>query len=222
MSPNHEQAATQLVWYASYGSNLKRERFMCYIEGGTPAGSAKQYPGCRDQHDPIESRPVSIEFELYFAGQSRTWKNGGVAFIRDRENPERGPTLGRMYLITDEQLNDIVLQENAKKPDGTRYVPAFGQLVSQRVSYLPDNPWYGKLLNIGSQGEHPILTFTTARTDLQHPNPPSNAYVKVIASGIKETYPQMSDDDIVEYFSRADGIRDKIARSKIERWVGQA
>ena len=28
-----KQATPKLVWYASYGSNLKRERFMCYIEG---------------------------------------------------------------------------------------------------------------------------------------------------------------------------------------------
>jgi len=24
------------VWYAGYGSNLNKQRFMCYIKGGTP------------------------------------------------------------------------------------------------------------------------------------------------------------------------------------------
>src|ERR1039457_5739089 len=34
-----------LVWYASYGSNLAyQERFLCYIKGGTPAGSRKMNP----------------------------------------------------------------------------------------------------------------------------------------------------------------------------------
>jgi len=56
--------------------------------------------------------------------------------------------------------------------------------------FLPANPWYGRLLNIGSEGGYPILTFTTARADLQaNPNPPNQQYVKVMASGIKETYP---------------------------------
>jgi hypothetical protein len=133
MLANQERAAVKLVWYASYGSNLKRERFMCYIKGGRPRGGAKQYLGCRDKRDPIESRPIPLNFELYFAGQSNTWRRGekdsgvpgGIAFIR--QNPERGPTLGRMYLITDGQFNDVVLQENAKKPDGSRYVPVFEQ-----------------------------------------------------------------------------------------------
>ena len=36
MSPNQEQSSPKRVWYASYGSNLQRERLMCYIKGGTP------------------------------------------------------------------------------------------------------------------------------------------------------------------------------------------
>ena len=154
MSTNQEHAAIKLVWYASYGSNLKRKRFMCYIKGGTPEGSARKCDGCfRDRSDPIESRPISLNFELYFAGQSKTWGNGGVAFIRD--SSERGLTLGRMYLITDEQFNDVVMQGNDKTPDGSRFVPAFNQLVSQSQSNLSDKLWYGKLLNIGSEGGCP-------------------------------------------------------------------
>ena len=120
-----------------------------------------------------------------------------------------------MYLITDEQFNDVVMQENSKEPDGSRFVPAFEHLVSQRESLLNDDPWYGKLLNIGSEGGCPILTFTTARTDLLNPNAPAEQYVKVIASGIKETYPQMSDDDIVAYLNKAAGIRGNIDLAKI-------
>jgi len=151
------------------------------------------------------SRAIPLTFELYFAGRSNTGPRkekdrevpGGIAFIR--ENSEQGSTLGRMYLITEEEFNDVVMQENGKTPDGSRFVPAFNQLVSQSQSILPGNPLYGKLLNIGSAGGCPILTFTTARIDLFNPNAPAEQYVKVVASGIKETYPQMSDDDIVAY-----------------------
>lgn len=66
-----------------------------------------------------------------------------------------GLTLGRMYLITDEQFNDVVMQGNDKTPDGSRFVPAFNQLVSQSQSNLSDKLWYGKLLNIGSEGGCP-------------------------------------------------------------------
>ncbi len=165
---------------------------MCYIKGGRPRGSAKQYLGCRDKRDPIESRPMPLNFELYFAGQSNTWPRreedsdvpGGIAFIR--QNPERGPTLGRIYLITDEQFNDVVLQENDKTPEGNRYVPAFEQLVRQRELPLDDDPLYGKILNIGSEEGHPILTFTTGRHLTL--NEPSESYLKEIAAGIGETY----------------------------------
>ena len=53
-----------------------------------------------------------------------------------------------MHLITDEQFNDVVLQENAKTPNGNRYVPVFEQLVSPRELPLDGDPLHGKILNI--------------------------------------------------------------------------
>ena len=32
MSLNQKQSTPKRVWYTSYGSNLKRKRFMCYIK----------------------------------------------------------------------------------------------------------------------------------------------------------------------------------------------
>jgi hypothetical protein len=84
MSPNQEQDSPKRVWYASYGSNLQRERFMCYIEGGTPEGSAKRNEGCRDKSEPTESRPISLNFELYFAGRSGTWGGSGGVLLLSR------------------------------------------------------------------------------------------------------------------------------------------
>jgi hypothetical protein len=104
----------------------------------------------------MESQPILLNYELYFSGRSRTWGNGGVAFIR--ENQARGPTLGRIYLITDEQFNDVVMQENSKTPDGSRFVPEFEKLVSRQEWCLGNSAWYGKLLNIGWEGCYPILT----------------------------------------------------------------
>ena len=187
-----------LVWYASYGSNLKRQRFMCYIQGGKPEGRTEPNQGCRDKTPPIDSKPVSLNFDLYFAGKSKSWGGGGVAFIR--EGTKESLTLGRMYLITYEQFNDVVMQENDKCVNGELYVPRFQQLVQQRESVLPDKPWYGKLLNVGTEGGHPIVTFTTPITDLRpNPNDPSEEYLNTIASGLRETYPKMTDTEITAY-----------------------
>jgi hypothetical protein len=58
---------------------------MCYIKGGIPPGGAKPNKGCfRDKNDPIEFRQTSFNYELYFAGRSGTWGNGGVLVLRRR------------------------------------------------------------------------------------------------------------------------------------------
>ena len=100
------------------------------------------------------------------------------------------------------------------------YVPVFEQLVSQREVPLDGDPLYGKILNIGSEEGSPILTFTTDRHLTL--NEPSESYLKEIAAGIRETYPQMSDDDITEYLLQADGVRGKIDLAKMRDWVAAA
>jgi hypothetical protein len=81
------------------------------------------------------------------------------------------------------------------------YVPVFEQLVSQREVPLDGDPLYGKILNIGSEEGSPILKFTTGRHLTL--NEPSESYLKEIAAGIRETYPQR--------------VRGKIDLTKIQR-----
>jgi len=209
------------VWYASYGSNLKRSRFMCYIQGGVPEGWMESNDGSRDKNPPLDSRPKSLNVDLYFAGRSSVWGGGGVAFIRT--GTKHSVTLGRMYLITDEQFNDVVMQENSRAVDGSRFVPAFDDLVRTPESILPGNPWYGKLLNIGTEEGYPILTFTTARTDiLPNPNAPSEQYLKTIASGVKQTYPEMTEEKISDYLMGVEGIKGRLDPNQVRRWVREA
>lgn len=213
------ESTSKLVWYVCYGSNLQYKRFMCYIQGGLPPGRTERNGDCRCHNAPLDSRTISLRFDLFFAGRSKPWGNGGWAFIR--ENPEREATLGRMYLITDEQFNDLVMQENSRRIDGSRLVPEFEQLVTRRESILPGNLRYGRLVNIGSEGTYPILTFTAAQTDLEL-NAPSEEYAKTIASGIKETYPAMSNEEIVAYLMRSAGLGGRVDLTTIQRWVDDA
>ena len=48
------------VWYVAYGSNLSRERFRAYLEGGRPVGSRRHYAGGRDTSPPRESRVLRL------------------------------------------------------------------------------------------------------------------------------------------------------------------
>src|SRR5208337_78464 len=57
---------TNLVWYASYGSNLCSRRFMYYIEGGQPESASRPHPGCRDKTPPKDDQPIKISYPLYF------------------------------------------------------------------------------------------------------------------------------------------------------------
>ena len=36
----------EYVWYVGYGSNLNKQRFLCYILGGTPKYGCKSNQGC--------------------------------------------------------------------------------------------------------------------------------------------------------------------------------
>ena len=49
-----------LVWYACYGSNLLKKRFLCYIQGGKIEGCKKSYFGCDDKSPPIDVENILI------------------------------------------------------------------------------------------------------------------------------------------------------------------
>ncbi len=89
-----------LIWYASYGSNVNKERFMKYIIN------------CKDQTPPKDEKPLILEHPIYFANRSSTWNNQGVAFL---DVQKEGKAYGKMYLITKQQFMDIHKQEGSSK-----------------------------------------------------------------------------------------------------------
>ncbi len=97
-----------LVWYAAYGTNIDEKRLGYYIKGGRYEVNGKHYKGCRDKAPPIQTMPVTLCYERYFAKRSPSWGLQGVAFL-DMAQP--GNTPGRAYLITREQYQDIQQQE---------------------------------------------------------------------------------------------------------------
>lgn len=140
-----------LVWYAAYGSNMDAERFSHYIQGGTYPLTRKQHPGCRDRRPPLAAMPVTLCYQRYYAMRSPSWDRQGVAFL-DPERP--GLTLGRAYLITKEQYQDIRNQEGPG--------------------------WYNQDLLLGSHKGIEVRTLTHA-SRISPENPPSAAYLQLVA-----------------------------------------
>lgn len=69
------------IWYACYGSNINRERFLCYIDGKERSicGKLVKNKGCEDKSPPRENHPFVFNHDIYFAKTSNNW-GGGVAF----------------------------------------------------------------------------------------------------------------------------------------------
>lgn len=188
------------VWYACYGSNMLEERFLCYIKGGQPKGATTNYKGCTDKTLPTESEELYICSDLYFAKQSINWNNGGVAFIRTHFEPQAS-TIARMYLINKGQLVDITRQETKTE---TGLVLDFDTTIKEGSSIFKRPSWYGNLLYLGDQNNHPIFTLTN-ENDLQPSIKPSENYLRIIIKGIREAH-NFDDKTILEYLNKKQGI----------------
>lgn len=93
---DYENSIDSYVWYAAYGSNVNKKRFMNYIER------------CNNKTAPAEERSYIIPYDIYFASSSSAWENKGVAFLDDSK---AGMALGRIYKITNKQFQDIQRME---------------------------------------------------------------------------------------------------------------
>lgn len=145
------------VWYASYGSNMLYERFLCYIQGGAfYLKTGEPSKGCKDKTPPIENRPIIIPYKLYFGGRSGSWGNGGVAFL-DKSIPSK--TIGRAYLVTAEQFEDIKRQEGS---------------------------WYTEPVDLDTYKGYPVCSFTSPTH--REENPPSQEYLKVLKDGVTQMF----------------------------------
>lgn len=213
------------VWYASYGSNMHKDRFLAYIKGGSIEGSRTIQSGARDDTDPMDDIPIRFDGRMHFAYVSSRWGYGGVAFM---DTDHAGHALGRAYLITGEQFEDVVAQENGRIPtSGTeKKIPYDEILNTGKGTY--SNGIYGTLIHIGDYKCAPVITFTgsfTAREALVEAakianpknkkkadttiaaNEPSGNYLRMIAAGLEETF-DMSDQDQADYLRGCGGAEE--------------
>lgn len=93
---DYDSADSSYVWYACYGSNVNKKRFMKYIER------------CSDKTPPVEDRPFRFDHNIYFAKTAGNWYSGGKAFLDDTTT---GEAYGRIYKITKAQFEEIKCAE---------------------------------------------------------------------------------------------------------------
>jgi hypothetical protein len=188
-----EEFVSKYVWYVGYGSNLSKQRFLCYIVGGIPKYGKKYNDGCSNTECPIDDKPFRIPYRLYFAlpgGETKTynWGQGGVAFINPKkEGSEDNWSWCRMWKITCEQYEEVRVQER--------------------------KPWYNHEIFLGEKNGIPIRTITNIEI-LSNIIPPSEAYLKTIALGLKETY-NFTDNEIAAYLIGKEGIKGKFTKDKL-------
>lgn len=185
------------IWYVGYGSNLSEQRFLCYIKGGTSCFGKKKNDGCKkDPTLPAENKSIIIHYPLYFAlpnnlKQTSNWGRGGVAFIGHHENKGL-KTFCRMWKITREQYEEVRDQEGRS--------------------------WYGKEIPLGENGGVPIYTITNEAV-LSNIICPSDAYLKTIALGLKETY-KLNEEEIADYLITKEGIKDSLKKDNLIKIIG--
>ena len=186
----------QHIWYVAYGSNLSRERFGHYLRGGRPNGVERDYPGCRDTSDELDSFGLLISGAVYFAGRSSGWR-AGMAFY-DPEAP--GVVAARAYLITADQFVDVLAQETRRSPGMTLDLrPLFrGERYSNGVG------GYSVLVRVGERHGLPLVAFTRERHAASAFVAPSEPYLAAMSIGLRQAH-GWSEVQIDRYLSAIPG-----------------
>lgn len=181
------------VWYFAYGSNIMKERFLCYITGDSfKWRSGDSGDGCTNKDLPQDSKEYKINYKLYFAQKAASWDNQGVAFISPKETLGH-EIWGRVWKITKEQFEEIWKQEGRGEK------------------------WYPIKIELGHIEEIPIWTITSFKE--KDRNKPSKKYVKTIMCGLEETYKGKNEgtkSEICNYLSKKEGIKNEYSLENLK------
>ena len=207
-------SSTELVWYASYGSNMDSSRLRHYLAGGTPPDGLRGHPGARDPRPPRASRGITVPGEVYFAQTSSLW-GGGIAFY-DRELP--GVAAGRAHLLTIAQFSDVVAQEMRRDPGQDLDL---SQVLATGRDELGSG-WYDTLLHLGDLDGHPLLTFTAAWSADEVPvNAPTAPYLRMLGRGLGEAH-DWEPAEVSAYLSQLRGARGHWPHGSISSLLAEA
>lgn len=167
------------VWYVAYGSNMLYDRFITYIQGGSfEDGGSYNYP-CQDTSLPIKRKAIEIDYDMYFGNYSGSWQSCGVSFL---DTTKKGKALAVAYLITREQFEHIASEENGGRPP------------------MDQGYWYENIITLGELDGYKLITITN--NELRPYNKPCKEYLQTLIKGIKENWPNISQEEINNYINR--------------------
>jgi hypothetical protein len=198
-----------LVWYAGYGSNMRVERFLCYLQGGQIAGNVRVYPPCSDPAPPRRSERVQLPFQMYFGGESPAW-GGGVSFIR--QSPQ-ATAIGRAYLISRVQFEHVVAQENHLT--SISGLPIADALLTGSARVPEFTGRYDEIVVCGNRDGFPVFTFTSLEG--QSVNRPATAYLGNIIIGLHEL--GLTAPEIFKYLSTTPGIQGRLPLDELRQCI---
>ncbi|KAG5536467.1 hypothetical protein RHGRI_024033 [Rhododendron griersonianum] len=201
------------VWYATFGSNMCKSRFLCYIQGGQVEGMRKACAGSLDKSPPKEILWKTVPHRLFFGrDQTKTWGPGGVAFLHPESNSQNRAYMC-LYRITLEQFNDVLLQENVSRFDLSSPVFDLTDLDSIMEKGKPvevlERGWYRNVVHLGNESGIPILTMTCTLSDVEsfksglHPLcAPAKEYADTLVRGLVGGN-QFSEEEAMAYILEA-------------------
>lgn len=186
-----------VAWYAAYGSNTDDERFRQYLGG------------CTQPAEPSDSRPLTVDLPLYFAGTRTRWGAGGVAFVGPGR--EQTPTtLARAWLLPVERIAEVGAQENRLPIEKARL--DLDAVVGAGGGISVYEGWYDAWVACGALDGVPVVTLTSS-TRRAPETPPGRAYVEVLARGLRTTH-GMTRKDVASYLEP----RTKLPRATLMEW----
>ncbi|KAM3703453.1 hypothetical protein ACJW30_04G097600 [Castanea mollissima] len=213
-SPWRSELSKIDVWYASFGSNMWKPRFLCYVKGGQVEGMQGPCRGSLDKTPPKEILWGTYPHHLFFGRESTSsWGPGGVAFL----NPERkiqDKAYLCLYRITLEQFNDILCQENNSSYCMTSPLFDLDDLISVASNEsnsleLQMRGWYSNVVYLGKEEDIPILTMTCVNSDMESFRSgklpivaPCKAYMNTLVRGLVEGG-QLSEEEAMAYIQEA-------------------
>lgn len=199
------------IWYGAYGSNLCAERFGRYLTGGVMPGTSLDHRGARDSTPARRWVVAHAPHRLCFGHHSSRW-GGGVAFLDPRLGS--GRAVLRCWDLTGEQFVDVAAQENGMTP-GELEIDL--EELTERGSLEISDRWYGRALVVGGIEGAPVVTFTSGEPVA--PNPPEEAYLAVVVTGLVESGAASDEDAAVEYLLAVDGLARRWPRPRLAELV---
>ena len=194
---------------------MHADRFSFYLNGGTPPGGRRSYPGCRDSSPPRRTLPVMMPGGVYFALESAAW-TGGMA-LYDPDLPDEAAA--RAYLISTGQFADVAAQEMYRAPGVDLNV--LDDVVTRGRVQVGDGR-YETLVYGGDLDGSPLITFTAPwRATTIELNPPAAPYLAMLATGLHESH-RWSAEQITAYLGKRPGVAGAWAVEDLEDLVRTA